>query len=78
MKTYKFNLKNLDCANCANELEAALKKIAIIENVSVSFMTQRLIFTCMEENKEAALISIRKVIKKKEPDVIIEENKLYE
>lgn len=73
MGKYKFKIKNLDCANCANELEEALKKVDIIENVSISFMTQRLTFECMEENKEKALEKIRKVIKKEEPDVTIEE-----
>lgn len=73
MKKYKFKIKNLDCANCANELEEHLQKIDIIENVSVSFMMQRLIFECAEENRDEALECIRKTIKKCEPDVIIEE-----
>ncbi len=73
MKKYKFKIKNLDCANCANELEEALQKIDMIENVSISFMAQRLTFECMEENIEPALESIRKIIKKEEPDVILEE-----
>ena len=73
MNKYKFKIKNLDCANCANELERTLQKIDIIENVSISFMTQKLTFECNEENKEQALEKIRKVIKKQEPDVTIEE-----
>lgn len=73
MKKYKFKIKNLDCANCANELERALQKIDIIENVSISFMTQKLVFECVEEDKEQALEKIKKIIKKEEPDVIIEE-----
>ncbi len=73
MNKYKFKIKNLDCANCANELEGALKKIDIIDNVSISFMAQRLTFECTEEKKEQALEKIRKVIKKEEPDVTIEE-----
>ena len=73
MKKYKFKIKNLDCANCANELERALQKIDIIENVSISFMTQKLVFECAEEDKEQALEKIKKIIKKEEPDVVIEE-----
>lgn len=73
MNKYKFKIKNLDCANCANELERILQKIDIIENVSISFMTQKLTFECNEENKEQAIEKIRKVIKKQEPDVTIEE-----
>ena len=73
MKTYKFKIKGLDCANCANELERSLQKIYIISNVNISFMMQRLTFECMEENEEAALEIIKKVIRKEEPDAYIEE-----
>lgn len=73
MNKYKFKIKNLDCANCANELENALQKIDIIENVSISFMSQKLTFECPEENKNQALEKIRKVIKKEEPDVELDE-----
>ena len=73
MNNYKFKIKNLDCANCANELERVLQKVDNIENVSISFMTQKLTFECTEENKEQALEKIKKVIKKEEPDVKLEE-----
>ena len=73
MKKYKFKILNLDCANCANELEEALGKIDIIENVSISFMMQKLVFECMEEDRDLAIEKIKKVIKKEEPDVVIEE-----
>lgn len=72
MIKYKFKINDLDCANCANELERALQKIDIIENVNISFMTQRLTFECLEENYNEALEKIKKVIKKEEPDVTIE------
>ena len=73
MNKYKFKIKGLDCANCANELERALQKIDIIQNVSISFMTQKLVFECNENDKMQALEKIKKVIKKTEPDITIEE-----
>lgn len=73
MKKYKFKIQNLDCANCANELESKLKKIEGIENVSISFMMQKLSFECEEEMIMNKLAEIKKVIKKEEPDVTIEE-----
>lgn len=72
MKKYKFKIKGLDCANCASELESYLQKIDIIDNVSISFMTENLTFECLEENINAALEKIKKVIRKKEPDAYIE------
>lgn len=71
MKKYKFKIEGLDCANCANELERALQKIDIIENVVISFMTEKLTFECEEKDKDSAIEQIEKIIKKEEPDVTI-------
>ncbi len=73
MKKYKFKINGLDCANCAIQLEEALQKIEVIENVNINFMIQKLTFECMEEDKEEALEKIKKIIKKEEPDVKLEE-----
>ena len=73
MKKYKLKIRGLDCANCANELESALNKIGCIQNVVISFMTEKLTIECLEEDKEQAIEQIKKVIKKQEPDVTIEE-----
>ena len=69
----KFKIKGLDCANCANELERALNKIEGIENAVISFMTERLEIEYDENNKDEILKKVKKVIKKEEPDVTIEE-----
>lgn len=66
-------LEGLDCANCAAELENRISKVEGVENVSVSFMTQRLTFECNEEIVEEKLKEIKKIIKKEEPDVEVEE-----
>ena len=73
MKSYKFKIEGLDCPNCANELEEALKKVDLISNISINFITQKLSFECEENNIAEALNEIKKVIKKEEPDVTIEE-----
>ena len=73
MKDYKYKIEGLDCANCANLLEESLRKIDLIENVSISFMTERLSFSCSEDNLNNALKQIKKVIRREEPDVTIEE-----
>ena len=38
-KTYKIEV---DCANCANLMEEAAKKMAGVANATVSFMTQKM------------------------------------
>ena len=70
---YKCKIKGLDCANCAGELERALSKIEGIESVVINFMTEKMIIECEENEKEKIMKNIRKVAKKEEPDVTIEE-----
>ena len=36
----KFKMENLDCANCAAKMEAAINKIPGVKEATVSFMTQ--------------------------------------
>lgn len=72
MKT-RFKIKGLDCANCASELERAINKVNGVERASISFMTEKLEIEYDESRKEEIMESIKKVIKKEEPDVTIEE-----
>ena len=72
MKT-KFKIKGLDCANCAAELERVIQKIDGIESVSISFITQKMELEYEQIKKEEIIQKIKKVIKKEEPDVTIEE-----
>lgn len=37
-----FELEDLDCAVCAAKIEAAVKELEGVDNVSVNFMTQKM------------------------------------
>ena len=57
----KFKMENLDCANCAAKMEAAINKIAGVKEATVSFMTQRLVIEADDDRfdeivKEAAAV----------------------
>ena len=69
----KFKIKGLDCANCAAELERAINKIEGINRASISFMTEKLEIEYDESRKNEVLEKVKKVIKKEEPDVKLEE-----
>ena len=69
----KFKIKGLDCANCAAELERAIQKIEGRESANISFMTERMIIEYNETRKEEIMEKVKKVIKREEPDVTIEE-----
>ena len=69
--TYK--IKGIDCANCAAQLENAINKVEGVQNASISFMAERMVIEYDEQNKEEIMKKIKKVIKKEEPDAILEE-----
>ena len=69
----KFKIKGLDCANCAAELERAIQKVDGVESVSISFMTERMEIDYDDSNKDEIMRKIRKVVKKEEPDVELQE-----
>ena len=68
-----FKLVGLDCANCAAQIENAVQKLDGIENASVSFMTGKLIFECSEKEEKEIIKKVKKIVKREEPDVEIEE-----
>lgn len=70
--TKVFNLVNLDCANCAQKMEDAIRKIDGVEEVSVSFMMQKVTLTADEEKFDEIKKKIKKVCRKVEPDCKIE------
>lgn len=69
----KFKIKGLDCANCAAELERSIQKIDNIESCNINFLTEKMEIEHNEINAEEMLQKVKKVIKKEEPDVTIEE-----
>lgn len=65
-KTFKIEI---DCANCANEVEQAVKRVEGVKDVTVSFMTLRMKIV-FEENAdtEAVMNEVLKVGKRVDSD----------
>ena len=65
-KTYKIDV---DCANCANQIEDAARKTEAIAETTVNFMLQKMIIK-YEENydPEQVMQQVVKDCKKVEPD----------
>ena len=65
-KTFKIEV---DCANCANLVEDAAKKVTGAKELSISFMTQKMKVAFDEGvDQEAVMAEVLKVAKKVEPD----------
>ena len=52
MKTYRYKMTGLDCAACASNLEHEIEKLDGVSDVSISFMTEKLTFSCEESQKK--------------------------
>ena len=68
MKKYRYNINNLDCANCAREIEESLNKNKDFKNVVVNFNTLKLSY---ESEKEFTINELNTLIKKIEPDTSV-------
>lgn len=64
----RFKLENLDCANCAAKMEAAIQKIDGVNDATISFMAQKLTLDADETRFEAIVDEVQRVCKKVEPD----------
>ncbi|MGN0405886.1 MAG: cation transporter [Bariatricus sp.] len=64
----KFKMVDLDCANCAAKMEAAIKKLDGVNDATVSFMMQKLTIDADDARFEEIMQEVVKVCKKVEPD----------
>ena len=68
----KYNLTDLDCANCAAKMEDAIKKIDGVNNATVSFMAQKLTTDADDSRFDSIMKEVVNVCRKVEPDCVIE------
>lgn len=73
MNKYRYNINNLDCANCAREIEEVLNERSDFKNASVNFNTCKVSY---ESEKSFTLEELNKIIKEIEPDAYLTENKV--
>lgn len=70
----KLKLKGLDCANCANKIEAQVKKLKGIKDAALNFSLGIFIINLTEEaNKEVIIKDIKGIVNRLEPDVVVTE-----
>lgn len=64
----KFNLEDLDCANCARKMEDAIRKIDGVNDINISFMAQKLTIDADDDRFDEIMKEVVKACKKVEPD----------
>lgn len=67
----RFQLTNLDCANCAAKMERAIQKLDGVNEATVSFMTQKLALDADDDRFEEILKKAEEAIHKVDPDCAI-------
>ena len=63
-----FQLIDLDCANCAQKMEDAVRKIDGVEDVQVSFLTQKMTLAADDSSFDKIVKQAVKVCRRIEPD----------
>lgn len=64
----KFKLEDLDCANCAAKMEAAIKEIPGVVNASVNFLAQKMMIEAPDEGFDDIVKKAVECIARVEPD----------
>lgn len=64
----KFDLDELDCANCGAKMEAAINRIEGVNEATVNFMTQKLTIDADDESFEEIMDEVQKICFRIEPD----------
>lgn len=65
-KTYAIEV---DCANCANLMEATASKVEGVQRATVNYMTQKMVVEFAEGHEAAAVMAqVLKACRKVEPD----------
>lgn len=67
----KYNMEDLDCANCAAKMEEAIKKIDGVRDANVSFMAQKLTIDADDSRFDSIMKEVVSVCSKVEPDCTI-------
>ena len=63
-----FKLDEIDCANCARELQDALTRLEGVKSVSVNFMTQKLTLEAEDNEFDEVLDRVVEFTAEAEPD----------
>lgn len=67
-----FRLRGLECANCAAKMEREIGKLKGVREVSVNFFTTKMVIEADDEMMADILPAAEKIVKRIEPQVIIE------
>lgn len=66
-----FELEDLDCANCAAKIEAAITKLDGVTGASVNYIMQKMTVEAADGEFDAVMKKVVKLCRRIEPDMRI-------
>lgn len=66
-----FELEDLDCANCAAKIEAAIAKLDGVASVNVNYIMQKMTVEAADDEFDAVMKKVVKLCRRIEPDMQI-------
>ena len=57
-----FTLTELDCPACAERMATAIRKLPVITDANINFITRKLILTLADSADDGTLESVRKAV----------------
>ena len=63
-----YRLEELDCANCAAKMEAAIRKIPGVNSATINFFSQKLTIDADDGTFDDVLQQAARAVRKIEPD----------
>jgi Cd2+/Zn2+-exporting ATPase len=73
VRQYKYAVKNIDCADCAQILAEKTEKIAGVQHAQADFMQETLSFSCDPKEKKRIVKEMTAMIRKEEPEAEVSE-----
>lgn len=69
-----YRLKNLDCAHCADKMQRSIAKVKGVNDIKITFMTQRMTIDIDDKADESEIMQqVKKIISQTEKNCTIEE-----
>ena len=68
---YTYKLSGLECANCAAKMEKAINNLHGVKNVTINFITTKMVIETEEEKIFLIVEAAEKIIKKIESGVVV-------
>ena len=69
----KYDIKGLDCAHCAANLESKIAEIEGVLSASVSFMTLKLEIEFEDDKKDDVLEKVMKLVSDEDLEITLDE-----